>query len=97
MLDGEKINHALKTGSMEDMGTRMQHLTDLYELWNTGLDVIERFDKHSPFYEVRKRELENALKLLCYHLEKDYSENSYRQAVDTLPSHGEDIKDQEKS
>ena len=97
MLDGEKINHALKTGSMDDVGTRMQHLTELYELWQTGLDVIERFDKHSPFYEERKKELQHALKLLVYHLEKDYSENSYRQAVDTLPSNREDFKDPEKS
>jgi hypothetical protein len=97
MLDGEKINHSMKTGSMDDVGTRMEHLTQLYELWKTGLDVIERFDKNSPFYEERKTELESSLKLLAYHMEKDYSENSYRQAVDTLPSNAEDFKDPEKS
>ncbi len=94
--DGEKVNNLSKV-SMDDIGSRMHHLTDLYDLWTTGLDVIERFDKHHPFYEARKKELESALRLLNYHMQKDYSENLYRQAVDTLPSHGEDVKDQEKS
>ena len=72
--DGEYINGTIRTGSMDDIGTRLKFLTELYDLWTTGLDIIERYDKHSPFYEEKKTELEHALKLLYWHMSKDYKE-----------------------
>src|ERR1700688_3044697 len=93
MLDGENINYAMKTGSLDDVGTRMQHLTELYDLWSTGLDVITRFDRHAPFYAEKKKELENALKLLMFHMQKDYKDKSIREEVDLLPWNAENIKD----
>ena len=59
----ENLNAAIKTGSMADVGTRLQFLTELYDLWKTGLDI-----------EDHKRELESALKLLGFHMMKDYKE-----------------------
>jgi hypothetical protein len=80
--DGEHISNTLKTGSMEDVGTRMQHLLDLYNLWGEGLEICVRFDKNSPMYEEKTQELKHALKLLGYHLEKDYHEEEYKKAID---------------
>jgi hypothetical protein len=96
MIDGENINQTAHNMSMDDIGTRMLHLTQLYELWQTGLDVIERFDKHSPFYGEKKKELENALKLLQFHMAKDYQERPYRKEIDLLPWNAENIKDEPK-
>jgi hypothetical protein len=70
----ENLNAAVKVGSMSDVGTRLQFLTELYELWQTGLDICERYDNHTPFYAANKRELESALKLLGFHMMKDYKE-----------------------
>lgn len=70
----ENLNAAIKTGSMADVGTRLQFLTELYDLWKTGLDICERYDKYTSFYEDHRRELESALKLLGFHMMKDYKE-----------------------
>jgi hypothetical protein len=91
-MNHENLNAVVKVGSMDDVGTRLQFLTELYELWQTGLDICERYDKHTVFYAEHKRELESALKLLGFHMEKDYKEQPYRNTIDALPKHGEDIK-----
>jgi hypothetical protein len=70
----ENLDAVIKTGSMEDVGTRLKFLTELYELWQTGLDICERYDNHTPFYAKNRRELESALKLLGFHMMKDYKE-----------------------
>ena len=93
MSDPEKLNTIVVTGSMEDVGTRISHLLDLYNLWNVGLDILERFDKRTPFYDVKKTELESAINLLNWHIEKDYKESEYRAIIDQLPKKAEDIKD----
>ena len=94
--DGENVNNlfSARTSTLDDTGTRFQFLAELYELWVTGLDILDRYDKHSPFYEEKKKELENALKLLGFHMVKDYDPAAYRIAIDALPKHGEDIKDE---
>ena len=91
LSDPEKLNTIVVTGSMEDVGTRISHLLDLYNLWNVGLDILERFDKSTPFYDVKKTELESAINLLNWHMEKDYKESEYRAIIDQLPK-AEDIK-----
>lgn len=90
LSDPEKLNNLVVTGTMEDVGTRMQFLLDLYNLWNTGLDILERFDKSTPFYDIKKKELESAINLLNWHMEKDYKESEYRAIIDQLPK-AEDI------
>ena len=81
LSDGDKLN-TLSKASMEDVGTRMEHLTELYELWKTGLDILERYDKSGPFYERKKEELEDALRLLGFHMQKDYHEDAIRKEID---------------
>lgn len=76
MGDGEHINNVIRTGSMDDVGTRLQFLTELYELWQTGIDILDRYDKHKPNYEVERQRLINARDLLYYHMTKDYSEQT---------------------
>lgn len=90
---GEHVNLVFKTGTMMDVGTRYQFLAQLYELWETGIAILDRYDKRTPGYADKRKELENALKLLGYHMEKDYSDKNVSGVIDALPKHGEDIKD----
>jgi len=83
----------LRTYSMDNVGTRLDFLTELYDLWKTALDILERYDKNSPRYDARKLELESATKLLVAHMEICYDEKTTRKVIDALPKHGEDIKD----
>ena len=89
--DGDKLNHVVRTGSMSDVGTRMQFLIELHELWETGLDILERFERNTPLYEEKKKELESALKLLYFHMTKDYDTLPDIAAIDAIPSNPEDI------
>ena len=93
MGEGSNVNRVVKTGSMQDVGTRFQFLAELYDLWESGLDILDRYDKHTPGYEDKSKELQTALRLLGYHLEKDYNEGEYKKAIDLLPARAEDIKD----
>ena len=93
MGEGSNIDRVVKTGSMDDIGSRISHLLDLYNLWQEGLDILFRYDKHTPGYEEKKRELETACRLLMYHVEKDYKEGEYKKIIDLLPWNAENIKD----
>lgn len=95
--DGEHINNVIHTGSMDDVGTRLRFLTELYELWQTGIDILERYDKHKPNYEEEKKKLENARDMLYFHMTKDYKSSVDAVRINTLPKNAEDIKDETKT
>jgi hypothetical protein len=84
--DGEHISNTLKTGSLDDIGTRMKFLLELYDLWVAGADICTRYDSKHPNYSEKIIELQHALKLLRYHLEKDYSDKAYRKEIDEIRS-----------
>lgn len=68
--------------NLDHVGTRAKHLFDLYDLWSTGLDILERYDKESSTYAERKKELETGLKMLRFRMEKSYGEDFYRRTID---------------
>jgi hypothetical protein len=92
MGDGESINRVINLGSMDDVGTRIEHLTALYDLWLDGIDILDRWEKHNPRYAEKRKELEIASRLLMFHIQKDYQDKEDRAVVDSLPLHGDDIK-----
>lgn len=83
--DGEHINNVIKTGSMDDVGTRLKFLTELYELWQTGIDILDRYDRHKPNYEEERIKLMNARDMLMFHMQKDFKEDAYRKEINSLP------------
>ena len=95
MGDGYNINYVIKEGSMDDVGTRIKHMADLYELWQSGIDILDRYDKDTPFYREKRLELEHAIKLLGFYMERDYGiqEQIDRKLIDSLPHFGDQIKD----
>jgi hypothetical protein len=91
--DGEHINYVFNVGSMDDTGTRLKFLMELYELWVTGIDILDRYTRNAPNYHEKRLELEHAVQLLYWHMTKDYGrqEELDRRLIDTLPKHGDEI------
>lgn len=81
---------------MSHVGTRAEHLFDLYDLWNEGLTIMERSSYHSVFEKTQMDELKAALKLLSAHMQKDYSSTPYARVINDLKK-AEDISDVKSS
>ena len=62
------------TGFIDEVGPRQKHLMELYDVWMTGLNILETYDKSTAFYTERKAELEAAIKLLYFYMSQDYEE-----------------------
>jgi len=71
-------------GSMDEVGTRMQFLLELHDYWTTGLDVLQRYNREVSTFEAQKIELEAAVKLLCFYMEKPYEEKFYKVTIDDM-------------
>ena len=82
---GENIDKVIDIGSMDDVGTRFKHLIDLYELWLTGIEILDRYDKDTPFYHEKRLELVHATQMLLFHLQKDYNQEEDRKKIDAIP------------
>lgn len=79
--------------SMSDVGTRLQHLADLQELWSFafGIETAGGFQSE-PSIE-RSKKLEGALLLLEAHMMNDYAPTTYAQVINNLPKDAHDIQD----
>jgi hypothetical protein len=72
--------------NMDDVGTRMKHLSDLHDLWSEGLNIMLRGTYRSePEIELIK-ELEICLKHLTNHMAKDYGleQTKYAQEINRI-------------
>lgn len=68
--------------SLDDVGTRYRHLTDLLELWQLGLDVINKYN--FGIDRENKRKLEHAIDLLKRHLDTKAGYDT--KAINLLPT-----------
>jgi hypothetical protein len=77
--------HYDKLLNAEDVGTRIQHMMDLQELWSTAYAILTRPNiYHTPLEEERAKALHIALDLLQNHLEAEYSETTYARTINEL-------------
>lgn len=71
---------------MEDIGTRLDHLTDLKDIWENALQIMRNrnrtFETQNEVQE--KYKLENALEMLNFRMQKDYNEFEYRKEINVL-------------
>ena len=58
----------------DDVGTRLSHMVELHDLWNTAYCILTRPGYHSPLEEERAKQLSIALDLLMHHLSAEYNE-----------------------
>ena len=75
---------------MDDIGTRLNHLTELKDLWELAERILSA--QHRMFREPEdKNDLEDikgALSLLNAHMQKDFNEMNYQIEINTLPKPG---------
>lgn len=75
----------VKLLSMEDVGTRLEHLADLQDLWSFALGMLTSGTYHSDPEIEQTRKLEIALELLEEHMLVGYSPTTYAQTINNLP------------
>jgi hypothetical protein len=85
------LGGSMKELKMSDIGTRLEHLSDLYDLWKRGLEILSSGVITSGEDE-RKKELEIALQMLWFHMNKDYDPRLYITTVNALPKDANEIK-----
>jgi|SRR5271166_6538116 len=72
--------------SGEDIGTRMEHLMQLQEIWSTCYAVLTQPNvHHSNLEKARALTLEIGLDLLQHHLESWYNHLPYARTINDLP------------
>jgi hypothetical protein len=86
-----KENPVIKLYAMEDVGTRLEHLADLQDLWSGGLAMLLSGTYHSALELEQVEKLEIALKLLENHMTHAYSDVKYAKDINELPRNPEDI------
>jgi hypothetical protein len=78
---------------MSDIGTRLEHLADLQDLWGTALCILTTGTYHNEREIAQAADIEIALKLLENHMANDYNETQYAKDINDLPIDPRDIKD----
>jgi hypothetical protein len=83
----------VKLLSMDDVGTRLEHFSDLHELWSFALGILmgERYPTEPQLEQIL--ELELALKLLELQMLTGYSATTYAQTINNLPKPGHPTED----
>ena len=70
----------------DDVGTRLSHMVELYDLWNTAYGILTRPDLfHTDLEKARAVTLELALDLLSHHIESEYNLTNYARTINDLP------------
>jgi hypothetical protein len=86
---------AMKTLRMSDIGTRLDHLMELQELWSIGVAIARKLKDQGSYQAETERkmeeELEIALKLLAAHMQKDFPDTDYAREINNLPKNPTDI------
>ena len=84
----------IKTHGMDDVGTRLEHMMDLQDIWSGAYALLTTKGWHSIHEQVRAIELEEALRLLAYYITSDYSELGIARTINNLPK-AKDLPDVE--
>lgn len=72
--------------SGDDVGTRIQHMMDLQDLWSTAYGILTRPDLyHTQLEKERAVYINIALTLLQHHLEAEYNSASYAKEINNVP------------
>ena len=76
---GEPTYH--KVLHADDVGTRIEHMMQLQDLWSTAYGILTRPGYHSLLEEIRAKALETALDLLQHHLEAEFNITNYARDI----------------
>jgi len=80
----------------DHVGRRIEHASDLYDIWNEGLEILERTEAaktvKSTMAQRRIQMLKSALELLDYYLTDNHLSDVYEREINYIGAHPEDIK-----
>lgn len=71
--------------SVNDVGTRAEHLSDLHDLWAFAFGLLTAGSYHTELEVKQAQELEVALNLLEIQMQTCYDPTSYAQVINKLP------------
>lgn len=71
----------IKTYGMEDIGKRIEHLSDLHDLWSGALAYLTAGTYHSAREKEQTKELETALNLLENHMMNGFNVTEYAKDI----------------
>lgn len=83
----------VKLYSMDDIGSRAEHMADLHDLWSFAYGQLTTDRYHSGNEDIQAKELEIALNLLVHHMESEYRPTTYAQVINNLPKDAAQIPD----
>jgi hypothetical protein len=76
----KKVLHA------DDVGTRLEHMMQLQDLWSTSYGILTRDNFYHTGWEYnRAAALGIALDLLQHHMEAEYNLTQYAKEINDLP------------
>ena len=82
---GEPTGNYRKVLHAGDVGTRLSHMVELHDLWNTCYGILTRPDLfHTPLEEERAKQLEVAITLLSHHMQAEYNEITLAQEINNI-------------
>lgn len=76
----------MTTVNMDDVGTRAQHLHELYDIWTEGLAYMSNGHYLTVGDKIKIQELESAIKLLTFHMKLGFSDTGYAREINQLPT-----------
>lgn len=71
---------------MDHIGTRAEHLADLYDLWSSGHMLFSRKSYPTEYETVVMDELNTCMRYLAAYMQKDYNASSYAREINNLGS-----------
>ena len=81
----EEKKPVIQTYGMNDVGTRLEHMMQLQDLWGFGLQQLTTNNvRHSQKEVEQAKKLESALELLTYHMMNDYDATVYAKEINDL-------------
>src|ERR1035437_8748414 len=83
---GEPTGVYRKVLHADDVGTRLEHMMQLQDLWSTAYSIVTRPNLfHTELEQTRSVQLENALDLLQDHMEAEDNLTQYAKEINELP------------
>lgn len=79
----------------DDVGTRLEHMMELQNTWNTVYGMLTRPGYHTALEKERAGQLEIALSLLQHHMEAEYNPTSVAKVINNLPKNPTEITDED--
>lgn len=74
----------IKLCGMNDVGTRAEHLHELFDIWSFALGYLTTSSWHSPHEHAQAEKLEIALELLSHHMQSEFDITTYAKTINEL-------------